>query len=174
MSVDKPRARNDIQSEISKREQDKSKRLKDTMKVVSDKKTQASTAKALKLSGTREGMEKVKRSFKKAEEQTDKTFNKQESDLQKRNFDPAKKLEHELRKRSDATQSDIRQMHRASGQIDTKAAKSEVRDAEKGAHKDKDFLDTSKKKQETDRTKGERERDKQKREIKGTRVTFRN
>jgi len=56
MSMDKPRSRKDIKSEISKRETDKKKRLKDAAKVVKDKKVEADTARNLRLGGTKEGV----------------------------------------------------------------------------------------------------------------------
>jgi hypothetical protein len=94
MSLDnKLRSRSEIKSDISKRESDKQKRLKDTKKVVKDKKTEANTAKALRLSGTQEGNRDVKKAMESAAKATDTEFQKQEKDMEKKVFKRAKDVE---------------------------------------------------------------------------------
>jgi len=172
MSHDKPRERADIKKEISDREQDRLKRLRDTRKVVNDKKTETSVARSLRLSGTAEGAKDVKKSVESAARETDKEFKKQAQDLERKVFQKAKKLERELKQRSEATKADIANLRRATSKIDTRSAQRQVKAAETGAEKDRKHIDDSKKRQKTDRAKGEKERDKQKGELDSAKIQF--
>ena len=155
MSLDKIRSRKDYDTEISKREKDQAKRLKDSMKVVKDKKTEADTSKSLRQRGTAEGINAVKKAVKAAAAETEEEFKTQETDLKKKILDKAKKTEKELLQRSGETKKDLTKIRKAISQIDTKKAAAQMKDAGKQAEDDRGFLDKSKQKQETDRKKGE-------------------
>ena len=60
MSLDRPRGRAEITSEIRKREMDRKRRLDGSAKVVDDKKAEAAAARELKLGGTSEGIDAIK------------------------------------------------------------------------------------------------------------------
>lgn len=172
MTIDKPRHKSEITQDILKREKDKKKRLKDTEKVVKDKKIEADTARALRLSGTQEGSEAIKKAMEAAEKITNQEFEKQEREIKKEVFKPAEELEKDLGKRSDATKNDMKKLSQASVQIDTKSSIGLIKEAENGAKKDAQFLDKSLDKQKKDRTEGEKTIEEQKKKLKGARVTF--
>ena len=173
MSLDrKLRKRSDIRSDISQRESDKQKRLSDTKTVVQDKKTEATTAKALRLSGTEEGKCDVKKAMESAAKATDTEFQKQERDMERKVFQTAKDVEANLKKRSSDTSQDMQRMGQAVGQIDTKAAKDLVSKAREGARQERDFLDKSRDQQEKDRKAGETKIRDQQSQLKNARITF--
>ncbi len=174
MSMDKPRSRSDIKSEISKREKDKRKRLKDAAKVEKDKKTEVDTARNLKLGGTKEGADAVKKAVKDAASETDEEHKKQSDELEKKVFQKAMTTEKEMQHRSGQTKADIKNISKAISKIDTKKARRMMDDAKKGGEADHKFLDDSKKAQEKDRKGGEKEIEKQKKTVHGAKVAFKN
>jgi hypothetical protein len=173
MSLDKPRSRSDISTEIKSRESDKQKRLRETRKTLIEKQTEAKVARKLRLAGTTEGVHAIKTSFGRIVEATDHHFDGQKSDLEKKVFAPAKGLEKNLHQRSGETARDKTELTTAGRVIETKAARQELVETEKKVKEDQGFLDNAQKTQESDRRKGETEAEKQKAEIKGTRVSFR-
>lgn len=173
MSLDKPKARSEITSEIKQREHDQQKRLDDTLKVVNDKKKEADVAKGLRLSGTQEGVQAIKDAVNESVEATEREFEEQEEELDKKVFEPAKGLEKDLTERSDQAAQDEKELGRTTSSLDTKSAASKMEKAEKGAGEEREFLDKEKEHQESDRQKGEDEAQKQEAELKGTRVSFR-
>ena len=172
MSMDKPRSKKDIKGELSKRETDKKKRLKDAGKVAKDKKTEADTARNLRLGGTKEGADAVKKAVKAAANETDNEHKKQSDDLDKQVFQKAQATEKEMQHRGEQTKTDIQNISKAIAKIDTKAAKQRVNEAKKDAGVDRKFLDDSKKTQEKDRKQGQKEIANQKKDVQGAKIGF--
>ena len=97
MSIDKPRSRKDIRSEISKREKDMQKQLRDGQTDVKDKKVEADTANRMKLRGTSEGISAIKKAIQAAARETEKEHKRHMELLKKQIFERAKKTEQELK-----------------------------------------------------------------------------
>lgn len=174
MSIEKPKRRTDVKSEIKKRTKDGEQRLKRMEKVVRDKKIEADLSKRLKLSGTSEGIKAVKKSVEAAAKETDQEFKKQEGELDREVLKKAQETEKELRQRSEQTQSDINEIGKAISQIDTKAAGGRMEAARKEAEGDRSFTENMQKRQEGERKKAEGKARKQESDIRSAKVSFRN
>jgi hypothetical protein len=173
MAIDKPRSRTELKHEVRNRRTDMEKKINNAERVVKDKKIESRTAQSLRLEGTSDGANEVKKAVQHAGEVTDKEHQRQEKDLKAKVLDKARKLETDLGKRAQGVKQDIGKLKEAIGGIDTAAAKQGVKVAELGAQKDDRFLNETKREQEQDRTRGEAKIGKQAAEMKSTKVSFR-
>lgn len=172
MSLDKPRARENITKEIHDRELDKQKRLKVAGEVRDDKKIEAETAKKLTLGGTLQGAEAVKKAVSEAAKETDKEHEKQSENLDKQVFRKAKATESEMQKRSDHTKEDIQDISAAITSINTTDAMKMMSEACDKAQDDSKFLDDSNSTQQHDREQGEKEIKDQQGDVRKAKIKF--
>jgi len=173
MALDRPRSRKELTKEVHDRRTDMGKRIKDAERVLTDKKIEAHTAQSLRLEGTSDGANEVKKAVQHAGEVTDNEHHRQEKDLKAKVLDKAKKLETDLGKRAQGVKQDIGKLKDAIGKIDTAAARQSVKGAEQGAQKDDRFLNETKREQEQDRTRGEKNIGQQAAEMKNAKVSVR-
>lgn len=173
MALDKPRSRTELKGEVRNRRTDMEKKIKNAERVVKDKKIESRTAQSLRLEGTSDGANEVKKAVQHAGEVTDKEHQRQEKDLKAKVLDKARKLETDLGKRAQGVKQDIGKLKDAIGGIDTATAKQSVNRAEQGAQKDDRFLNETKREQEQDRKRGEKNIGQQAEVIKNTKVAFR-
>lgn len=173
MSLDKPRSVKDIHAEITKREGDMNKRLGRAETIVKDKKAEVKLAKSLKLRGTSEGADAVKKALQAAAQETDKAHKQQDAQLKQEVFDKASKTVQELKERAGAAKTDAAEARKVSSQIDTQAAKGQVQAAERAATQDQQSLEREQKAQETSRKKGEATIGKQREELRAAKPAFR-
>jgi hypothetical protein len=173
MSLDKPRSAKDIRTEIATRETNMTKRLGLAELSVKDKKTEAKLARSLKLRGTSEGTDAVKKAVHAAAQETDKEHKQKDAQLKQEVFDKAAKTEQELKERAGTAKADAAEARKASSQMDTKSAKGQVEAAERAASQDQQLLEKEQKAQEKSRKKGEAAMGKQRDELKAAKPTFR-
>ena len=154
-----------------KKEADK--RLKETETLVKNKHIEADTAERINLSGTSEGAKAVKKGVTEAAKATEKKFGQDKGTYTKENVGEQVKTEEDLSKRSDTTGQDIKQLEEAKQKLGSNEATGQISDAASAAKDDKQFIDQSKKKAETDRKEGQKRMEQQESEIKGMSISFR-
>ena len=127
MNLEKKKTRVGINGEINDSKKLQSKRLENIRKVALDKKIEAKIARELKRGGTVEGAKAIEKGVRKAGDVTDKEFRKQEKGIKKEVFDPAKKRESELDKRSNIAKADAKKLKQAISKMDTRPAKDNMK-----------------------------------------------
>ena len=163
--MERAESRGKIKEGIRRRKLESDDRAKHMGLVVDDKKTVADTSKRLKLSTTSEGAKEVKDAIKKAGQETQKEFEKQNRDLEKK-VQECKKAEKDLQQRTDSAKKDAHDAKGAAGRVkETKGARSQAVQAEHAAVKDGQFTNDQRQKQELDRKKSEERRNKQKSQL---------
>lgn len=107
--------------------------------IVEDKKVIADASKKLRLAATTEGAVEIKRAIAHAAEQTHKEFARQNTDLEHR-FSRCREAETQLRKRTQDTRDDVRQIHNAGAQIrESRGSEANIANAENAAYEDARF-----------------------------------
>jgi len=172
MRLEKKKTKGGIEGEISDSKRKQRKGLENIKKPAVDKKIEAKTAKELKRGGTVEGARAIEKGVKKAGEVTNKEFEKQEKGIKKKVFDPAKKRESELHKRSDTAKADTNKLKRAISKIDTAPAKDHMKQAASASEDDKKFLRNKEKDQKKSRVTGEKETKRQKNIVDRHKISF--
>lgn len=172
MSLDNPKSRKDIKNEIANREKDMQKRLERAERVLKDKKTESELARALKLQGTSEGIDAIKKAVHDAANATDQEHHKQQAEMNMEVFEKSKEAEQVLKERAGAARQDAADFRKTSSKIETAAAKSQFEAAEQAAEQDRQHLEEAKETQESQRKKGEADVRKQTEELKATKVSF--
>ncbi len=172
MGLERSKKKGEIEKEISDSKKEQGKRLENLKKVAKDKTIEARVAKEIRRGGTVEGAKAMERSVKKAGDVTDKEFGKQEQGIKKEVFNPAQKREAELDKRSETAKADAEKLKHAMAQMDTAAAKDNVKDAASTSQDDMKFLKTKEKDQKQSRATGEKETGRQKDIVNRNKIAF--
>ena len=172
MGLEKKKKKGEIEKEISDSKKKQTKRIENIKKVANDKKIEVKTSKELKRGGTVEGSKAIEKGVKKAAEVTNKEFGKQEKEVKKEVFNPAKKRESELDKRSEIAKGDANKLKGAVSKMDTAAAKDKMKEAVSASKDDSKFLKKKEKDQQKSRTVGEKETSRQKNIVDSHKISF--
>lgn len=172
MNLEKKKTRVGIDGEINNNKKLQNKKLENIRKVTIDKQIEARVARELKRGGTVEGTKAIEKGVRKAGDVTDKEFNKQEKGIKKEVFDPAKKRESELDKRSNIAKADAKKLEQAISKMDTRPAKDNIKVAASASEDDGKFLKNKEKDQKQSRSSGEKETKKQKSILDHNRISF--
>ena len=164
--------RHKIEGGVKERKRGIGDRAKHMSLVVAEKKRVADASRQLRLSTTSEGAQAVKKAIKEAAQATDKEFDGQNRDIEKK-FGECEKAEQDLRDRTQSAKHDASKAKGAAGHVkEAKETRKLMHMAEKAATDDAAYTDRQKKRQEKDRTDGTRLRDTQKRQLASARLAW--
>ena len=155
----------ELKHKMEKRKAETDDRARHMEGVKDDKKIVAETSHKLRLEGTKEGAEAIKREIKQAAENTHREFERQNQDIEKK-LQACKEAEKDLHERTDASKHNVQEVrHEQQRMKEVKDARAAMESTEKAATEDARVTEDMERAQKRNREHSERRRNEQKSQL---------